>query len=138
MKKLSFFIIALCFGQSVFAQNPVDSKGRPVKAPTNVTQLNTVKRVMPQTTDKNAVFLESGGVLVNANGQTVGRMSKNKNTYTSAYGHSILPEDERCYTIDSKGRSVAHTECKAKMAVCNIHDSKPKKGVTKQVERDIK
>lgn len=126
MKKLSFLSIALCFAQVTFAQSPVDSKGRRITTPTPVTKLNTVstKSVAQETANSKAVFLESGGVLVDANGKILGRMSKNKNIYPNASGQVILPEDARCNIVDSKGRTVVHEHCKAKEAFCEVHGSK--------------
>jgi hypothetical protein len=134
MKKTSFIItvIALLIGQILFAQKPVDSKGRVIDATGNVyiggTQMGTITMdsIVKNANGKPMAFLKPGGVLVNSKGRTLGRMGKDGKTYYNANGAVVYQlkentDTETCDVLDAKGKVIGNVHNNYKAMACTLH-----------------
>jgi YHS domain-containing protein len=134
MKKTSFMItvIALFLGQILFAQQPVDSKGRVIDAAGNVsiggTKLGTITMdsIVRNANGKPMAFLKSGGVLVNSKGRTLGRMGKDGKTYYNAKGAVVYQlkentDTETCDVLDADGKVIGNVHNNYKAMACTLH-----------------
>ena len=132
MKKLSFIIAILCFGQMLFAQKPINSKGRVIDATGNVyvggTKLGSVSKdsIVSNAKGKKIAFLKSGGVLVDAKGKTMGKMGKDGQTFYNANGNSVLKvkdntDSETCNIEDANGKVIGNVHQNFKGMACAVH-----------------
>ena len=134
MKKLSFIImlVALCVGQNLVAQKPVNSKGRVIAANGDVfidgTKLGsvTMDSVVKNANGKPMAFLKPGGILVSSKGKTLGRMGKDGKTYYNADGQAIMflkenTDSETCQILDDKGKVIGDVHQNYKAMACTLH-----------------
>lgn len=132
MKQLSFIIPILLMGQLLFAQKPIDSKGRVIDTSGNVylggTKLGSITRdsIIKNAQGKKIAFVKPSGVVVDAKGKTIGRMSKDGTTYYNADGQAVLSvqdnaDNETCNILDTNGKVIGNVHRSYKPMVCAVH-----------------
>ena len=134
MRKISLIIavVLVAFGQTLFAQKPIDSKGRVIDANGNVyqggTKLGSISKdsIVKNAKGKDIAFLKSGGVLVDAKGKTIGRMGKDGKTFYNANGNTILQikdntDSETCDVLDANGKVIGNVHQSYKAMACTLH-----------------
>ena len=132
MKKLSFIIAILFMGKMLFAQKPIDSKGRVIDVNGNVyisgTKLGSVSKdsIVKNAQGKQIAFLESGGVLVDTNGKILGRVGKDGQTFYNTEGNAILKvkdntDSETCDIMDANGKVIGNVHNNYKAMACTLH-----------------
>ncbi len=134
MKKTSSFITILLvvIGQMLFAQKPIDSKGRVIDAKGDVyiggTKLGsvTMDSVVKNANGKPMAFLKSGGILVSSKGKTLGKMGKDGRTFYNAQGTAIFmvkdnTDSETCQIVDMKGKVIGDVHQNYKAMACTLH-----------------
>ena len=134
MKKITLFVTVLLVivGQILFAQKPIDSKGRVIDSKGNIyvggTKLGSVSKdsIVKNAQGKKIAFLKSGGVLVDVKGRTIGKMGKDGQTFYNANGTSVLQlkdnaDSETCDILDSNGKVIGNVYQNYKGMACTIH-----------------
>ena len=140
MKKLSIvilFVIGLV-SQNLFAQTITPtSKGRVIDARGSIwvgaTKITSVSRdsIVKNEHGKEITFLRSGGILVDVNGKTLGKMGKDGKTYYNYEGtHELYIKDntdtETCDILDANGKVIGNVYSSFKPMACTLHCFKNK------------
>ena len=139
MKKLLIvilFVIGLV-SQNLFAQITPTSKGRLIDAKGNVwvgaTKLGTISKdsILRNAKGKKIAFVKQGGILVDAKGNTLGKMSKDGNTYYNADGAVVMAlkdnaDTETCDILDANGKVIGNVYSSFKPMACTLHCFKNK------------
>lgn len=134
MKKFSIVILFFIglLNHNLFAQPAVNSKGRVIDSAGNVwvgaTKLGSISRdsIVKNAQGKKIAFVKSGGILVDANGKTLGRMGKDGTTYYNYEGTPVFyvkdnSDNETCDILDSKGKVIGNVHNNFKPIVCTMY-----------------
>lgn len=134
MKKLSIVILFIMglVSQSLFAQITPTSKGRVIDAKGSIwvgaTKIGSVSRdsIVRNANGRKIAFVKEGGILVNAKGETLGKMGKDGNTYYNADGALLYTlkentDTETCNVLDAKGKVIGNVHNNFKGMACTLH-----------------
>lgn len=124
-------VLVVLIGQIIFAQKPIDSKGRVIDVNGNIylggTKLGSISQdsIVKNAQGKKIAFLKSGGVLVDAKGKTIGKMGKDGQTFYNAEGNAVLKvkdsDSETCNIEDANGKVIGNVHQNFKGMACTVH-----------------
>lgn len=133
MKTLLCAVILLLAGQMLLAQPMTDSKGHRILDYKGRVYLESMKlgKITKDSIVKNAqgkkiAFVRQGGILVDANGKTLGRMGKDGKTYYKENGQYVFQvrdnaNAETCDILDADGKVIGNVHNNYKPLVCAMH-----------------